>query len=280
MQARREQTMSVTPAGRDRREKDRIANLLALLPRRAESALDVGPNGHTSALLAGRFERVAAIDFDRALKDAAAAIATSSHGAELVVCAEGLERVPQRMLADTCGALCRVSNRYVLVGVPYEHDVRVGRTTCGSCGTINPPWGHGTRFNEPTLRALFRPLSVVRATFAGVAETRTNALASWLLDLAGNPYGTYSQDEPCVRCGARLTAPSQLTFGQKLLTRLAGHARNAHRPFMRVRPNWIHVLFEKRPSAIAAQQQATRPADQYAGSRFGPGQYAGAELDK
>ena len=32
-------------------------------------------------------------------------------------------------------------------------------------------------------------------------------LSTLLLDLAGNPFGTYDQEEPCIHCGAKLKPP-------------------------------------------------------------------------
>jgi hypothetical protein len=275
------------------REKERIASLLSLLPRLIESALDVGArDGHVSRLLAERFPRVTALDLERpsidherivCVRGDVRAMELPAASAELVLCTEVLEHIPAWQLSNACGELSRVSSRYVLVGVPYKQDTRVGRTTCGSCGEINPPWGHVNCFDEDRLRQLFHGLRVARTSFVGVADARTNALACRLMDLAGNPFGTYSQDEPCVHCGVQLTPPPERTLRRKVLTRLAFYAQDAQRPFMRRRPNWIHVLFEKQSSVVRPQHRehyGTRPVDQYAGTRSDAGEYASAELDK
>jgi hypothetical protein len=61
---------------------------------------------------------------------------------DFVLCAEVLEHIPTASLSRACSELGRVSKHYVLIGVPYRQDIRVGRTTCWSCRKKNPPWGH------------------------------------------------------------------------------------------------------------------------------------------
>jgi hypothetical protein len=237
------------------REKERIANLLALVPRRIESALDVGArDGFISKQLAERLHRVTALDLEMpsidhervvCVKGDVRALDLPHECADLVVCSEVLEHVQPQYLAKACSELTRVSRRYVLVGVPYKQDTRVGRTTCANCHRASPPWGHVNQFDEDRLRGLFPSCAVARTSFVGVADAGTNALACRLMDLAGNPFGTYDQDEPCIHCGAALQPPPPRSLRQKALTRLAFYARNVHKPFMRRRPHWIHMLFER-----------------------------------
>ena len=251
-----------------KREQERIANLLALVPRTIESALDVGArDGFISKLLAGRLPNVSALDLEMpaidddrivCVKGNVLAMDLPDESSDLVLCAEVLEHIAPQHLSVACDELSRVARQYVLVGVPFRQDTRVGRTTCGTCGRINPPWGHVNRFDEDRLRELFPSCEVVRTSFVGVADDGTNALACRLMDLAGNPYGTYSQDEPCIHCGERLTPPVERTVPQRILTRMAFYARSAQRPFMRRHANWIHVLFQRR-SAIRGKSSQWPP---------------------
>jgi len=135
---------------------------------------------------------------------------------------------------------------YVVIGVPYKQDIRVGRTTCFACGVKNPPWGHLNSFDERKLRDLFPDCTIVASAFVGVSDAGTNLFSCLLLDMAGNPYGTYSQDEPCWHCGAALKEPPARNLLQKALTRIALYAEAAQKPFLKPHPNWIHVLFEKK----------------------------------
>jgi SAM-dependent methyltransferase len=254
--------LDLTEYRNSEREGERVASLLALLPKRIESALDVGArDGFISKLLAERIARVTALDLVQPLIDDArircvkgdvTALEFPQKSVEFVLCAEVLEHIPTPLLATACNELTRVSSRYVLVGVPFKQDIRVGRTTCRACGAQNPPWGHVQSFDEARLRNLFPACDVVRVCFVGVGAAQTNVISSLLMDLAGNPFGTYAQDEPCLFCGAALEPPPERRVWQKVLTKLAFYVGNLHAPLMRRRPNWIHILFERRPRQTAS----------------------------
>lgn len=241
------------------RERERIADLMGLLPNNIETVLDIGArDGFIPKLLVDRVSRVTSLDLEkpaidhdriRCVKGNVTALDFQDASFDLVLCAEVLEHIPPRMLTIACDELSRVSNRYVLIGVPYKQDIRVGRTTCRVCGKKNPPWGHVNSFDESRLRRLFLSLQVARQSFVGTGGTGTNWLSCLLMDMAGNPYGTYSQDEPCIYCGAALRSPTERNLLEKVFTRAAFYVTFAQTPFSRQHPNWIHVLFEKRGSA-------------------------------
>jgi len=101
-------------------------------------------------------------------------------------------------------------------------------------------------FDLEKLTALLHGFEVVKVSYVGTAVKGTNALATMLMDLAGNPYGTYVQDEPCVSCGAALGLPSSRSFIQKVMTKTSVWLTWLHQRFMRSHPNWIHLVLEKR----------------------------------
>lgn len=235
------------------RERARVGDLMALLPSGLSNVLDVGArDGFISRMLADRGARVTALDLEcpriehegvHCVQGDATALGLPDEAFDLVFCAEVIEHIPD--LAGACRELSRVSNRYLLIGVPYRQDLRVGRCTCRACGKRSPPWGHINRFDEPRLAELFPDCRVLKKSFVGIADKGTNALSCALMDLAGNPYGTYEQDEPCVHCGAAFTPPPPRHLGQRLLTRAAVILRRATTAFETTHPNWIHLLLEK-----------------------------------
>jgi SAM-dependent methyltransferase len=238
------------------KEKERVADLMGLLPGNIETVLDIGArDGFFSKLLAERYSHVTALDLEKpsidhdrihCVKGDVTALSFPDGSFDLLFCAEVLEHIPARLLGKACNELSRVSNRYVLLGVPYKQDIRVDRLTCHVCGKKTPSWGHVNSFDENRLRRLFPACEVVKESFAGVGEGRTNCISCLLMDTAGNPYGTYSQDEPCVHCGAPLKNPPERNLLQKVLTRAAVWARSAQTPFLKQHPYWIHMLLEKR----------------------------------
>jgi hypothetical protein len=227
---------------------------MSLLPA-GDSALDIGArDGYLSRLLAERFASVTALDLQqprieheriRCLQGDISALSLPDACFDLVFCAEVLEHIPPRLLATACRELTRVARHHLVIGVPYRQDIRLGRTTCGRCHQVSPPWGHVNSFDEQGLLALFPGCTLAKRSFVGQTQEHTNLLSSALMDLAGNPYGTYSQDEPCGHCGAALTPPPPRRLWQKVATKAAFVGMGLQRRFVKPHPNWIHLLLHK-----------------------------------
>lgn len=247
--------MDLTEYRASKSETARVDDLMNLLPAVKGSALDIGArDGFISKLLADHFAAVTALDLElpvidheriRCVKGDITSLDFPDRCFDLIFCAEVLEHIPTHLLGKACHELSRVANEYVLVGVPYKQDIRVGRTTCANCGNKNPPWGHVNSFDESVLKELFPKLSISRRTFVGETSERTNFLSTALMDMAGNPYGTYAQDEPCIHCSAALASPPERELWQKVCTKLAFWGQDIQQPFYSPHPNWIHVLLKK-----------------------------------
>jgi hypothetical protein len=237
------------------REQARITDLINLLPNHLDSILEIGArDGFISRLLTSHSRYVTALDLERpsidhpnirCAKGDVTALNFPDASFDLVLCSEVLEHIPPAQLEKACKELARVAKRHVLVGVPYRQDIRMGRTTCNHCGGKNPPWGHVNSFDEVRLARLFPELSMQAISFVEIADKGTNFLACHLMDLAGNPYGTYSQEETCIHCGARIQPPPPRGFVQKALTRLAFYLTKLGQLFERPHANWVHILFDK-----------------------------------
>lgn len=212
-------------------EKDRTSDLMALIPGNCQgSSLDIGArDGWFSRLLSEKFDSVTALDLEKPLinlsrvqcvKGDVTNLDFADNVFDLVFCAEVLEHIPSKQLGKACSEIVRVAKKYIAIGVPYQQDIRIGRTKCYSCGKKNPPWGHMNSFDEHSLRQLFPLCTVQKISFVGENKEYTNALSVFLMDLAGNPYGTYHQEEPCVYCGAKLKRPSARNILQNFLPSL------------------------------------------------------------
>lgn len=237
-------------------EQDRINDLLRLMPRGQETALDVGAkDGYISALLTDLYPSVTALDLERpriahdrvvCVKGDVTHLDFPDDSFDTVLCAEVLEHIDSRSLVKACSELARVARRHVVIGVPYRQELRADRMTCASCGERNPPWGHVNSFDENRLIGLFGELECEAVSYVGSENDATNFLSTWLLDVAGNPYGTYGQEEPCAHCGSRLLQPPSRRLYQRAATRIAMLVNGAQRQVVRPHANWIHLRFGKR----------------------------------
>lgn len=58
------------------------------------------------------------------------------------------------------------------------------------------------------------------------------------MDMAGNPWGTYDQDEPCIHCGAALVAPNEKSGLSRIYSAAAIRLDRPQTAFAKPHPNW------------------------------------------
>lgn len=229
-------------------ERTRERSLLSLFGK-GQRALDIGArDGYYSRLLTEHFGHVVALDLSKPDIPGVECVAGDvtklqfpDRSFEFILCSEVLEHVPG--VEAAAREISRVAAGRVLIGVPYLQDTRIGRLTCAHCGKANPPWGHVNEFDEARLRALFPALEVESVHFVGENRERTNALSTWLLDLVGNPWGTYGQDETCSGCGKAFVKPGPLPAWGKVPAKLAILLNGIQAKFNKPHGNWIHIVF-------------------------------------
>ena len=170
---------------------------------------------------------------------------------DVVLCAEVLEHIPPHLLAQACSEISRVAKHTVVIGVPYRQDLRVARTTCLLCGRKNPRFAHVNSFDELRLKALFKELQKqTKVAFVEKNKDYTNALSAWLMDLGGNPWGTYEQEEGCIYCGNQLVRPAERPFYKRVCTRLAGVLNTIQAHFVPFRPACGYTSFSEKDESV------------------------------
>jgi SAM-dependent methyltransferase len=234
-------------------EVARTRDLMAIVPKNLSTVLDIGArDGHFSQLLTEHFESVTALDltmpqfdFDRVrpVQGDVTDLPFQDNNFDVVFCAEVLEHVGA--LQKACSEIARVTRHALVIGVPYRQDTRLGRTSCNNCGETNPPWGHVNTFDEHKLSDLFPKCRPTWTSFVGSTNDRTNLLSARLMDLAGNPWGVYDQDEPCIHCGKQMSPPISRSLAQKLMAAMALRLNQLQSRFSPAHSNWIHMVFQK-----------------------------------
>ena len=248
--------MDISEARASERERERINDLVQLVPDGTRSALDVGArDGFLSIALASRVEHICALDLIApevahpqvsVVTGNAAKLGFADESFDAVVCAEVLEHIASPMLEQACSEMVRVSRYALLIGVPFWQDTRFGRLTCNTCGQHNPPWGHVNTFDEQRLQQLFPDLRMASVSFIGRNRDRTNFVSAALNDWAGNPWGPYWQEESCVACGARMVPRTNRRWVGRAASKAAYALNQLQRSLVAPKPTWIHVLFRKR----------------------------------
>ncbi|MBV8864698.1 MAG: class I SAM-dependent methyltransferase [Acidobacteriaceae bacterium] len=235
-------------------EQLRLERVMSIMPRGATTILEIGArHGAMTRRLAEICQDVTALDLKKPafridgvtnVQGDVRRLQFLDNSFECVVCTEVLEHVPDFEAAAK--EIARVAKSYVLIGVPYRQDTRAGRMTCVHCGKINPPFGHINTFDEAKIKSLFPGLKVSLLEYLSKNRERTNFLSTWLEDFAGNPYGTYDQEEPCIACGGKLEEPVRLSFVRRVAGALGIRLYHLQYRFNRPRATWMLVLFEKK----------------------------------
>jgi len=234
-------------------EQARTKDLLRLLPRNRRSVLDIGArDGYFARLLTDYFSEVTALDLQRPSFEIPGVVTVTGDATKLdfvsdsfdcVFCAEVLEHIPEVQRA--CDEIMRVARHEIIVGVPFKQDIRIGRCTCQNCGKANPPWGHVNSFDSSKLLKLFSGLRLISTSFVGTTKESATALSTLLMDLAGNPWGTYDQEEPCTYCGNQMKAPGRRKPWQRGLSGVAARINRIQSLCTKPHGNWVHLLFSK-----------------------------------
>jgi SAM-dependent methyltransferase len=235
-------------------EKARTADLLRVLPKGRATVLDIGArDGFFSKLLTEHFASVTALDLRKPPFDYPGIVTVAGDVTNLdfldetfdcIFCTEVLEHIPD--VGKACREIVRVARHDIVIGVPFEEDIRLGRMTCVTCGEVSPPWGHVNSFDERRLLDLFADCKLISKSFVGTTREATNPLSVALMDLAGNPWGTYDEDLHCQFCGARLCAPTaERRLGSKICSAFAHRINRVQARWTRPHGSWMHVVFSK-----------------------------------
>ncbi len=224
------------------RESDRvrIQDTMALVPRNAESLLEVGC-GNGSLLNAIRIPKAFGTDLGwRGLPHCQRPVCRSSvtslpfddNSVDVVLCAEVLEHLHDYELEEAAAELVRVARRTVIVTVPYEEQLRFSSHRCKQCGRIFHLHGHRHSFGPEDLKPLFTSAGniVVRTSWV---TRRFNPQLLWLRTRVFDLW-KYTRYTVCPGCGNQEIDNHE----GKLLYRLFNGLNEMIHPKKNL-PNWL-----------------------------------------
>jgi len=235
----------------------RTNSILNMLPDGCKTVLEIGSrDGYFTKIFSEKYEKVIALDLEYPQIDMenvtpmvgdVTDISLPDNCADLVVCTEVLEHINPELLLKACNELYRVSNKYILIGVPFQQDLRTNATYCSNCDTINPTTGHLSIFDKNKLYSLFPECKINKIELVGRGQYKTNYLSYNIYKRFNFPFGSYEQEEGCVNCGEKIMPP-KISLLSEFVCRGAQTLCFIHNNLFINKdkhPLWIHVLFEK-----------------------------------
>ena len=194
-------------------DKVRIPRTIAMIPQDVHSVLEVGcGNGRLLNQISSKY-RTAGIDISKTAlrfvkgKKAIAkcnVLPFQPECADLVICADVLEHLPQETLIDAVNELKRIAKRYLIIGVPFKERIEGGFVRCGGCRHIFSQFGHLRSFKCETLDHLFPDLQLIKTEFVGGPRKYLNRSLMMAWQRIGGAYwSTDGEGVLCPKCGEK-----------------------------------------------------------------------------
>ena len=123
---------------------------------------------------------------------------------DLVLAAEILEHLPEKIFVAALNEIYRVSKKYVLITVPFEEVLSAQWLKCSKCGHIFHAWGHLRRFDLRMLKNLFEHTHLIQKRLFTPKEAKIPSLLYVIAKKIGNVWESHSTNPArCPKCGAK-----------------------------------------------------------------------------
>jgi SAM-dependent methyltransferase len=234
---------------------ERAKETVVLLPTGIESVLDVGCGaGVVSQELRRRFRRVVSADFTfnplRQVRNAqipcvqgnACSLPFRNNAFDAVIATELIEHLSQAERHQVLKEMGRISQRFILVTVPYREVLAFGLVKCVECGCVFNASRHTKSFDESDMTSLLTPgFSLNRIALFGPQIKRI----PWLSVILAQLFGGYRRPEPgsveCPQCGNEQNYVSKQNWITSFFLGIPSRVLP-----LRKYPNWMGALYEKR----------------------------------
>lgn len=238
---------------------ERIKTISNLFPHNVESIVDVGcGNGvFVNFLVNGsrKYKRVCGVDrsitalgFVKSEKIQASIDKLPFHDNEfdLVLCLEVIEHLPQNIYRQGLKELTRVSNKYIIVSVPNEQNIEIGRITCLDCRTLFNPDLHLRSFTRDSVSNLLNDYGFTCKEIIFVGEKVCYPILDDI-NYIRNKYKTlvnpWDFNILCPVCGSLLPGKKSSTQKGSIISTVKGFIQGVWPKITKGR--WITAVYEK-----------------------------------
>lgn len=134
------------------------------------------------------------------------ALPLSSQSFDCVTCLEVVEHLPLELYEHALGELARISRHQLLISVPHEQDLTIGRVECSTCRTLFNPDYHLRSYSQSSLRNLFDKHGYKIEGVQAFGVSREFALVRQIDAFKRSRENRFPVDVPCPVCGQVLPA--------------------------------------------------------------------------
>lgn len=210
-------------------DKVRIPRTISMIPRDVETVLEIGcGNGRLINQISDKYQTIGldisqtALHFVKGGKVAGRCnvLPFLPRSADLVLCADVLEHLPEEMLRIAVDELKRVSKRYVMIGVPFKERFEGAYVKCTACAHIFNQFGHLRSFKCSTLDKLFPDLQLVDTEFVGEPRKYLNRFLMFTWQRIGGAYWMNAgRGILCPKCGHKQDSSTRQNVMQKSVSK-------------------------------------------------------------
>lgn len=200
----------------DEGEKKRLQETIEFIPAGVESILDLGcGDGRLTNQLYRHYPQVIGADISATalyyvkgekVHTSSADLPFKDDSFDLVISTELIEHLPLPDFQKTIQEIKRISRRWILIGVPWQEQLALGRSHCANCDTYFHANYHYRNFHERTLSQLFFPeFKTVKKREIGMQRRYYSPFWLSVKQKIGGIY-TRTPTTLCPNCGSNLLA--------------------------------------------------------------------------
>jgi ubiquinone/menaquinone biosynthesis C-methylase UbiE len=186
-----------------------------MIPKDADSLLEVGcGEGRIINTLQNQYEKIFGMDIsDEALKHVETPkikgrienIPFPDNSFDIVLCCEVLEHLPSPIYEKALKEIQRVSKKYILISVPNEEDIQIGKIKCPHCASSFHVYGHLRSFNLSNMKDLFGVNKLVKYEIVSNYVFLFHELVIKIKKWFKRDFFTFEDARFCPKCGFTLS---------------------------------------------------------------------------